>query len=205
MLCFFSSEIFAEQEWTLAKDAKGIVIYTRIPEGSEIKEFKAITEVEASLSSLVAVISDVNALPKWYKNSGETKVLKKVSDKKQVYYYEVLVPFPFRNRYMVQSVEFDQDPETKVVMVEISNVMNIPIEDRGRIRMPVAQGSWELTPLGNNKVRVEHQYLADPGGKIPKSIVNLLIVGGPYHSLKKLKKFVKEERYQNASFNWLKE
>jgi len=202
-LCLSACKLYAEEEWEKAKEKNGVVVYTRIPEGSEVKEFKAITEIETSLSSLVAAISDIDSLSKWYKNTGETKILRNIHDRKQIYYYEVLVPFPFKNRDMVQEIELQQDAKSKVVTATISNVLDYEVQSKGRVRMPIAQGSWKLTPLGNNKVSVEHQYLADPGGSIPKKIVNMLIVGGPYSSLIKLKGFIKTEKYQNARYDWI--
>jgi len=105
---------------------------------------------------------------------------------------------------MVLQTRLEKDEKTKAVTINISNLLDYEVEDKGRVRMPIAEGSWTLTPLSNNKVRVEHQFLADPGGSIPKSIVNMLIVGGPYKSLLKLKDFVKQEKYRNIQFDWLK-
>jgi len=45
---------------------------------------------------LVAVVTDIESFSKWYKNAGETKVLESKGNRDQIYYYEVLVPFPFK-------------------------------------------------------------------------------------------------------------
>ena len=49
VLCLAATELFAEEGWIKAKESKGVVVFTRLSEGSKIKEFKAKTEIEASL------------------------------------------------------------------------------------------------------------------------------------------------------------
>lgn len=204
---FFLSlnHVSADQEWDKAKEGHGITVFTRLPDGSQCKEFKAVTEIDASLTSLVAVLADVESLPEWYKNLGEVKLLEQLNDHKAIYYSEILTPFPFKNRDIVQMAEAYQDPKSGIVQIDITRVKEYIMEDNGRVHMPIARGSWVLKPLGRNKTSVEHQFLADPGGNIPTSIVNALVVGTPYISLINLKKFVKKKKYQNIKYTWLKE
>jgi len=62
--------------WDLAKEGHGIQVSTRKVSGSKFKEYKGIMTVEASLSSLVALVNDVPAYPKWIDTCKEGKILR---------------------------------------------------------------------------------------------------------------------------------
>jgi len=157
MLCSSISYASVDQQWDKAKEGHGVTVFTRFPDGSNCKEFKAVTEIDASLGSLVAVLADVEALPEWYRNLGEVKLLEQVDQHKAVYYYEVLIPFPFKNRDIIQMTDAHQDLETGIVTIDITRIEDYKMEDNGRVHMPVARGSWVLKPLGKNYLDRTHR------------------------------------------------
>jgi hypothetical protein len=55
------------------------------------------------------------------------------------------------------------------------------------LRIEISQGSWIFKKIDDNRVEVIHQFMSDPGGNIPKWIVNMFIVSGPYKTLENLK------------------
>ena len=61
------------QEWKVAKTGDGIEVSTRVVPGWGIKEFRAITRVHARLSSVVAVLEDVDAYPQWFADCREAR------------------------------------------------------------------------------------------------------------------------------------
>ena len=60
------------------------------------------------------------------------------------------------------------------------------------IRLKTAKGSWEITPLKDNKTQIKYQVMADPEGSLPPMIINMFIVDGPYTTLQNLKERIGE-------------
>lgn len=66
IMIFLSSLLVQSDGWKLEKDKDGIQVYTRLTEGRKIKEFRAVTRVNASLTSVVALVRDADAAKDWY-------------------------------------------------------------------------------------------------------------------------------------------
>ena len=197
-----------EEGWELAKDANGIRVYTRSPgrrsiEGIAVNEFKAITTVDAPLSAIVAVFMDVPSYPKWLSNCMAAEVLERNAPGKCKYHLESKAPFPFDNRDLVQQLSIQQNPDTKVVRVQLENLPAFIDTLDGMVRMPVAEGFWALKPLSAQQVELTFQYRFDPGGNIPAWAVNLFLVKSPYETLTNLRERLKEEKYRKATSTWI--
>ena len=202
---FISSLAQSYTEWELAKDKDGIKVYTREVTDSRIKEFRAESTVESTLSSVVAVMTDINSIPDWVEEAESSKLLDQLNERDLFYYLEIEVPFPFDNRDMIQHLVIRQDKETKKLTFSLSNAPNyIPVDDK-RVRMPAADGIWEFTPIGNGKLKIHFQYLNDPGGGIPAWLVNSFIVKSPFNSVTNLKKQVSLAKYSEKMYDWVLE
>ena len=59
-------------------------------------------------------------------------------------------------------------------------------DKKGFVRM-LSNGHWEIEELGNGETRVEMQFLNDPMGYIPNSIVNTMLSKSPFSTLKGLR------------------
>lgn len=193
-----------EEGWKIAKDANGIRVYTRSVEGLDVNEFKAVTTSEAPLSAMVAVFTDVPAYPAWLFNCVAAEVLERNAPGRFTYYLETKTPFPFDHRDMVQQLSIQQNPDTKVVRVQLENLPTFTDTKEDIVRMPVADGFWILKPLADQQVELTFQYRFDPGGNIPAWTVNLFLVKSPYETLINLRERLKEEKYLNATLSWIK-
>ena len=192
-----------DEGWQLAKDVNGIRVYTRSVEGLNVNEFKAITTVDASLSAIVAVFTDVPSYPTWLFNCIAAEVLERNAPERFKYHLETKAPFPFDNRDMVQQLSIQQNPDTKVVRVQLENLPAFIDTIDGIVRMPVAEGFWVLKPLSAQQVELTFQYRFDPGGNIPAWAVNMFLVKSPYETLTNLRERLKEEKYLNATISWI--
>jgi len=212
--CFISTLIFSfcfatanagQEEWKLAKDKDGIQVYTRLQEGRKIKEFRAVTVIKASLSSVVALVKDAEVAPEWYNHVRSGKPIKVFDEQRSIIYLELDFPFPATDRDMVARFEYTQDPETKVVRSVVEGMPDYIPEKKGIIRITELEGSWTFTPLPDNKVKVEYQFYADPGGNLPVWAVNMFIVDDPYKSLRRMQEFVEKEKFRNATLDFITE
>ncbi|MFY0626128.1 MAG: hypothetical protein JXR07_07535 [Reichenbachiella sp.] len=175
-------------DWNLAKDKNGIMVYTREAEGSDIKEFKAITTLDANLEDIIVVLQDYENYPKWYDHVKTSYLIEKKENEANIYHLEMGMPFPFSNRDVVCKMVIDDSKDW--VEVWITNEIGIKPPDDGIVRMPVASGSWKLKQISSNKVEVHHQFKGDPAGNIPAGIVNMFLVAGPLNTMTQLQEYI---------------
>ncbi len=89
------STVFATYagDWNLAKDKDGIMVYTRESTGSPIKEFKAITTLNANLNEVLGAIKDYEHYNQWYDHCKSANLIKELGDQSRIYYVELSMPF----------------------------------------------------------------------------------------------------------------
>lgn len=173
--------------WKLAKNKNDIEVYTRAPEGSKFKEYKAITTISASPEELLAVLLDVDGYTQWMTNVKETYLLEKVSEEEFYVYTEVKVPWPFDNRDDITKSIVTEDTVNGGYIIHITFEPDYLPEKKGLVRMRIGHGEWVFNPVGNGKSRVEHRFVADPAGHMPAWVVNMFIVDGPHKTMLGLK------------------
>src|ERR1044071_4416289 len=83
--CVLSSfNAFADStDWVLRKNENGIIVYTRLAEGSNLKEVKVVNEVNSALAGLVALLLDVKNYPNWIYACSEASTLKMLNEQEQ--------------------------------------------------------------------------------------------------------------------------
>jgi len=185
----FAFEV-CSQTWELRKEGEGVKVYTRKVNGSDIQEFKGEVIAKSNLSSILSVIDNVSDYPKWmYKCTYAERLLKK--NESSGYTYSVLSQsWPVSDRDLCTFYNVSQDPETKVISIEIKCVRDYIPEKPGKVRIPKLKGSWQLIPLSKGVTKIVYQVHSESGGYIPSSVVNSFITDTPYYNLLNLKKIV---------------
>jgi hypothetical protein len=170
--------------WKLSKDKNGIQVFTRSIEGTKFKEYKTLSEVDATPEELLAILVDVESYNKWMAYVNVAEILKTEGENRFYVYSEVAVPWPFSNRDEITLSVIKRHEESSEITIEITIIQedNIP-EKKGIVRMPSGSGVWEFTPTETGKTKIYHRFGADPGGNIPAWIVNLFLVDGPYKTM----------------------
>ncbi len=192
-----------EAEWILAKDKKNIKVYTRKVEGTNFKEFKGVVTIKASLTSLVALLSDAAAAPDWVANCSETTVLEQISAKESYTYSLSKAPWPVADRDSIVHNVISQDKDTLVVTIKQTGKPDHIKEKKNITRVKKIEGLWQFTPKKDGNIEIVYQNLSDPGGAIPVWLVNSSLVSQPYETLLKLQKVVKREKYQKATLEFV--
>ena len=121
----------AQNNWELRKDEDNIKVYTKEVKGYSIKASKVTSVLETTLSQLVAVLMDAENFYKVIPTSKSSKLLKKTSDNKRIYYVSTKAPWPVTDRDGVYAMNFSQDSKTKVVTVVVENLADYYPEQEG--------------------------------------------------------------------------
>jgi ribosome-associated toxin RatA of RatAB toxin-antitoxin module len=193
------------EDWELKKFEQGIYVYTRNTEGTKYKELKAVYQVKTSLSSIVALLNDVDSYPQWIYRCGSSKILKQSSDQELVRYQTVVAPWPVDNRDMIVEVHTRQDEKTGVVYQKVTAAPDYLSEVPDYVRIREFRGFWTLTPLPNGIVNVQYELLVNPAGALPAWIVNMAVVDGPFETSVNMKQWLMKDKYQKANFSFIKE
>jgi hypothetical protein len=93
-----SLSLTAQNNWQLKKDQDGIKVYTKSAENSHYDELKVETTLTATLSSLAALILDIDNYQNWSFNTEKAYVLKKVGPGDLYFYTLIHSPWPASDR-----------------------------------------------------------------------------------------------------------
>lgn len=192
-------------EFALEKDKNGVKVFTRKIEGSALKEFKGITSIKTSLTSLVALMDDTAAYTQWLYNVTEAKLIQKINYNERVTYTVIHAPWPVSDRDTVTYSKIVQDPKSKTITIHLKGQPDKMPPQGGKVRVPALKGFWQFIPNKNGYVTVIYQVHSEPGGSIPDAIANSTTTDIPYNTLLNMHKQVKAEKYQNAKIPEVKE
>jgi hypothetical protein len=186
LLVLFQGKVLA-QEWEFAKEEDGIKVYTCYENGSANKSFRGETDITATLSSVSALIQDVEKFDEWDKDVTEIRVLKYEKDKLIDYYVVYDVPWPFQDRDLCVAATVTSDPETGAVIIISGSVPEAVPLNKDIIRITDYRQKWIIRPKENGVVNVTVEGYADPAGSIPAWIANIAITKTPLNMLRSIR------------------
>lgn len=189
--------------WSLKNDKDGVKVYFK--RSSDIHEIKLVTSLQTTLSGLVALLSEVERYPAWGYKVIESKLLKKVSDTEMYYYSKLDFPWPFNDRDLIMHTHLEQDPTTKRIVARSVAVPDYLPEKKDVVRIKNAHTEWTILPGSGGWPYVEYYIYSDPGGNLPDWLVNMAIDVGPRETIKGIRGFLKQEKYQKAKLAHIKE
>ena len=191
----------AETQWEKVKSANTIEVFVRPVSGSAIKEFRAVTEVQSSISSVLALLEDTASYTKWMYRCSEAKVLYNKSYYERITYTVTSAPWPVEDRDLAVKSVISQNKKTAVVTITLTGLPEyIPVKPN-KVRMTKLNGYWTLEPLGNSRLRVTYRLHSEPGGSVPDALVNSSLVDIPYNTLLNLKKMVNQSPYKDTKYD----
>jgi hypothetical protein len=193
-----SFQVKGQSQWTLKTNEGGILLYTKSVPASNYKALKTVCTLQTSLSSVAAVLLDVEHSKEWVYGTSSSVLLKQESPSVVYFYAEMGMPWPVTNRDFIVKISVMQDPVSKVITVLAENQPDYLPEKKKLVRIRTSSGKWLIEPLPNGRVRVEYQLYVDPGGSVPASLVNMFSGKGPFESFKNLSKRVALKEYANA-------
>ena len=190
--------------WELKKEEKGIKIYVRSTSLSPINAFKGIMEIKADVSAMTAFLMDIDNYPSCVRLCAETKVLKQINETEKYMYALNAIPWPVSPRDLVCYRKWSQDPETLAVQVDFVSAPDYIPHKEGTVRFPLLIGYYRLTQKEKGNLEVVFESIVDPGGWIPKWIVNCTLVGMPWRTFTKFQELAPFEEYKDHRFKFIK-
>lgn len=182
-------------EWTVVSERGGIGVWTRQTSGAPLKDFRGRMDVDKPLGMVVAVLTDFSAYPQWFLQMREAGVLDSHGLDDVTIYFVIDGVWPVSDRDAVAQAAVSQDAQTLTIRMMLrATPQKIP-PVAGRVRMPVLQSGWELTPLSTTTTRIEVIGSADPGGWVPQWLANAAVVMLPRKTLERLRRQLEHPKY----------
>ena len=193
----FSVPLFgAKNDWYLEKEEHNIEVFVAKTEGSAVKSFRGVVNVESSLKSVLSVIGDASSYPRWLHNCKSATTIKRVSENEVFNHIVTDMPWPVADRDSVVHSIKTQNNLTGQVSIKMISKPELLDKLPKAVRITDMQGLWELTPLENGQLKILYQMSIDPGGSIPKWLVNSMVIDIPFHTLNNLRRMAKEPQYK---------
>lgn len=192
-------------DWELKKNKKGIQVFTRNVPGSISLEFRAVTEVDASLAGVLKLMEDIDSYPEWLPNLKEVKLVKILNAQEVVIYQRMKVPFPAQDRDSYYKVTALRDPATNAAILRLTSLLDYEPERKNIVRVKTLSGSFTFVPVKDKEaITVTYQMHTEPGGKLPAWMTNASVVKRPFKVLTKMKEMLKNQRYRGAQTSELR-
>ena len=188
-------------DWQLASNQHGVQVYTQSVAGQDLKNFRAIVTVNAPMQQVVATLMNGDQMPEWFYNVLESKPVTARAEGDYRYLW-IKAPWPATDRDAVVKVNMSQDPKSLKLSVFATVAPNfVPIHP-DRVRIPRMQSGWTITPLGKSRTQIQLDGNADPGGRIPVAVANIVVSLMPRITMRQLK--VRLEKGNQADLDFLK-
>ena len=159
-------------DWERLFDNGGVEVWSRPYSGSPLMEYRGERRLEAGLGEIMALLKDADYNRQWVFRSGGARIIAE-NGFAQAYVHGVVdAPWPMEDRDTVVRFDYRQDPDTKVIRVEIENFPDYIPAQPGLVRVPDFGGFWQLTPEPGGEVQVIYQVHGDPGGLVPNWLAN---------------------------------
>jgi len=175
--------------WKLEKSKHGIEVYTRIPEGGSIKEFRAVTTIESDIKTIQTLIEAPSNYPTWQANVHQAYFIESPESSANVMYVEMSMAWPMKNRYILLELRKVVEPSGQIRYSLQTSQIPYTMEEK-LIRLNHGYGSWELNPLSDGSIEVISSFYIDPQTTVPDWLVNMFIIDGPYKMLSNMQKIL---------------
>lgn len=196
ILCSFilsSANTLAQEEWKLAKDKNGIKIFIRSIEGTKLKEYKGEAIISVTIEQLYNYLIKVENYKEWVYECKESTLISKVDNIEYIYYSIYKIPWPFNDRDIVTKMEISSSNEEKhIITLETKLIEGIKEKKENLVRIPEYYEITTLVKQENRAVKMIMEGYLDPGGEIPKWIINMFLADGPYESIINIREILEQ-------------
>jgi hypothetical protein len=151
----------------------GLAVYVREKAGIDVKEVKAVGQIDAPPARVFEVVTDYEHQVGNMPYVQDQAVFSRTSD--DVVFWAVAdFPLVSRRDWILKShLEKNLPGGVYRAHWDPTAVANVPAAGDGVIRLKVNSGSWTMEPLdGGRRTLATYQLLTDPGGSIPTFIAN---------------------------------
>lgn len=198
-----AAQLLAGQyDWVLKRDRSEIKIYTAKVDDSKYRAVSGSMLVDGTVESLVGLVMDLASCQKWAAMCKSAQLDRRVSATEFFIYTVNDLPFPLRDRDAFSQVVWSRDFSTGIVRMKSYALSDYKSKVKGAVRITNAKSEWVFTPQSSGQVLVQSFVHVDPNGPVPAWIVNGLIVGSPYKTMRQMREIIEAGGYADYQPNF---
>lgn len=190
-------------EWEIVREENGLIVYTMKVPGETLLKYKFNMTVDARLTDIVYYMTDINTGAEL--GAKDLHRIEHLESDPVVINYDTykidLAPFGMREVVIV--LQYEQDPVTGIVDMNIAAAPGkIPLTD-GLKRIQHLSNHWKMTPIEPGKVKLETTSDVDMG--IPYFLSNMVLADVVYDTTAQMRELLKKEKFRNQVALYVKE
>lgn len=199
MLSFGFIPCFA---WQQEMDKNNVRVFSREIPNSNIREYRAITVIDAGPEVIIEVFRDIPSAPRWMPNCVSSKEIGRKNNYNLMLYLILGVPGPISDRDLLLYARIKYDQNNAVATIQLNSIKEpiVPFNKK-YVRMTEFEGYYTFEYIGKNKTKAVYTLKTDPMFSIPAFIINSSLKDGAHYTLVKMREMVKDKRYIIAGEN----
>lgn len=190
------------KDWYLVRSdsLKNIKTWAKQEDGKRIRSFRLEALIDGPMDAVARVHYDVENIKRWFWETKESRLLKKVSNTEYYYYQVFNAPLTVPDRDSVVHVIIEPyTPRKGYLLHRLSAAPDFIPPRPGLVRVDAQDMIIKFTPVGKDKTRLEAEGYIDPGGTIPAWAINFVQRSAPYVSMLGLQRMVQLPYYREPS------
>lgn len=188
-----------DANWELRKESGDIRIYTTALPGSDFEAFKAVADLDVSVSQLMAVMINPESCMEWVHNCVISRAFGDGNFHDRYAYSVNDMPWPVQDRDYVIRIRTRGDDASGIVVMDLNAIPDARKDTEDYVRVEKSDTLYRFEPIGPNQTRMTWIQHTEPNGAIPSWLVNSLIVDIPLKSISKLESVAQKPRYAGYS------
>lgn len=181
----------AANGWKVEIKKKGLTVFSREVDDSDIVGIKAEGVINASIEAVLANLRTVEGSEKWTPSVARKVTIRNISDLEAVTYTLNSMPWPVWDREMILHNVLKIDYEKKLLFVMSKSVheeyKNFPRAKKA-VMAQMDYSNIGFRPIGKDKCYVELTAFVDAKGEIPAWMVNFFQKKWPLKFLKSIER-----------------
>lgn len=194
----------AADPWQLVGERDGIRVYMQKIEGSRLKTFRGVAEIEVKdWQAIGAVINDYANAPRWLHYVSALQEIGRRGPLDRDLIIQTDLPWPVADREAVVRGRSWNPAGTHDTVIRFENAPALLPPNEDYVRFPVFNARFDFHWLGGHRVQVTYEIIADPGGYIPDWIANIVLQDAPYLTLRRFAVAINRPEYQGRYYDYI--
>lgn len=189
-------------EWKLVRNDSihNIRTFAKQEDGKRIRSFRGEVLLDGSLAMVARIHFDIDNIKRWYYETRESRLLKKVSNTEYYFYmrYDAPATLPDRDAILHAVIE-PYNSQRGYMQIIMNATPDFMPTAPGLVRMVAQDMVIRLTPQGADKTKLEVEGYMDPGGIAPVWAVNFVQRRAPYLTLVGLSRMTSLPQYRDSN------
>lgn len=149
-------------------------------------------------------LQDTNHTPNWLDKAKTSAVIKHVDNTTDIVQTEFSVFWPIQKRIMVIKSQYWQNDDLTVV-IQIDDATSMAKNADDAIIVKVISARWMITPIDDNNIAIDYQFMVDAKGTAPKWLINKMTLASTWQTIKNLNQQLPLSAWQHQHIEAIKE